>query len=193
MAWKRSGVQFPLAPQVDSPGVSRRSQHRRSEAQEAANRPLSARRAPNGWHRCRCNSPAGAGVRSTGTPAARAAPDGCRRSQPAPHRRGRVRSGGHDAPSRARVVRAGMVARVMWRGANPSIDTTSTGERGAVVPAEYGRGTASCGICGSGVGSELAMVTIIACPDGSGGPRGDASDAMARLSEVLTGPARCLP
>ncbi len=48
-----------------------------------------------------------------------------------------VRALKHDAPSSARVVSAGMVARVMWRGANPSIDTTSTGERRAVVPAEY--------------------------------------------------------
>ena len=47
-----------------------------------------------------------------------------------------VRAVKHDAPSRARVVRAGMAARVMWRGANPSIDTTSTGGRAACVPAE---------------------------------------------------------
>ena len=50
-----------------------------------------------------------------------------------------VRALKHDAPSSARVVSAGMVARVMWRGANPSIDTTSTGERRAVVPEGYDR------------------------------------------------------
>ena len=53
----------------------------------------------------------------------------------------KVRAVKHDAPSRARVVRAGMVVRVMWRGANPSIDTTSTGERADCMRGGYDRGT----------------------------------------------------
>ena len=43
----------------------------------------------------------------------------------------------HDAPSSARVVRVGIVVRLMCRGASPSIETTSTGERETVVPSEY--------------------------------------------------------
>ena len=38
-----------------------------------------------------------------------------------------------DNGSAERLLSAGMVARLMWRGARPSIETTSTGEGETVV------------------------------------------------------------